>query len=432
MEKATALRSLASAVISIFLFIGLSTALTACGGGGGAGAPTDPPAPPGPVAPGPVTPPQFVGLQSFAAAAMVFGQPDFTSDTVAGDPSDKTLLDPAGVAVADDGRVFIADKANKRVLASRGMPSRLGQPADFVLGQPDLFSDEGGAGDYDHPFPEGVSIGAGMLAVVDSVANRVLIYDSIPTDGAALPAVVVGQQDFRSRDPFCSDRALSSPTAVHITRDGKLIVADTGNSRVLIWKSVPRRGDNGKKADVVLGQSGFLSCQPNAGNTAPGRATMNRPGGIWSDGTRLMVADTLNRRVLLWDALTLENGQEPDKVLGQPGFDSANSTPPGPSTLAGPRGVASNGKHVAVSDTNNHRVLLWNDWPSQQHGQAADVVIGQRDFFLGTHDDADGNREADESPTAQTMDAPYGLTFFQDKLLVVDENNFRLLIFQSD
>jgi hypothetical protein len=236
---------------------------------------------------------------------------------------------------------------------------------------------------------------------------------------------VVGQPDFDTQvRGECDEFSLDSPDAVYITPGGKLIVADTGNSRVLVWNRIPTAPDHGKKADTVLGQADFTECASNAGNGAvPARHTMFGPSGVWSDDIRLAVTDALNNRVLLWDDIrNLQSGQEPDRVLGQPNFDSAALNGPDRHTLTFPRAVSSNGTFLAVSD-GNHRVLLWNTWPSQD-GQPADAVIGQRDFLQ--------NGDDDSAESAQTLDNPYGITFHQDKLLVIDEGNNRLLVYKSD
>lgn len=433
MEKATPRRYLAR-LTSLVSISALAMALSACGGGSGGdggATPADPPAPPAVV-----PPPAFVGLQDFSPAVMVLGQPEFTTGAGNGGtsaPSGATLLDPAGVAITPDGMVFISDSANRRVLGFNNLRELRGQAADFVLGQPDAFQG-GPTGESDAYFsPKAISYGAGKIAVVDSGAHRVLIYTSIPTNGTARPTVVVGQSGFDDEPDTTCDRAhLSSPKGVHITPDGKLIVADSGHSRVLVWNQVPGEGEHGRDADVVLGQSGFTNCAANAGGTTPRRDTMRQPDGVWSDGSRLAVVDTLNHRVLLWDNLTTEEvGQLPARVVGQADFDTAQLGAPTAGNLAFPRAVSSNGQHLAVSDSGHNRVLLWGEWPSQD-GQEAISVLGQRDFFHETFNDEDGDNFDDGAPTARTLNAPFGITFHQDKLLVVDESNNRLLMFQSD
>lgn len=429
MQKAIPRQYRASAVRSLVSALGLALALSACGGGGGdGGLSANPPDPvPGPADPGPALPPVFTGLQDFAAATVVFGQDAFTrGDPNGGAPSPDafSLFDPSGVAVADDGRVFITDAANRRVLVLAQVPEVLDTGAAFALGQPNVFSGGLTGEPEGYRSPRSVSIGSGKVAVADAAAHRVVIYEGVPADGSAKPTVVLGQPDFDTHDPDCDEFSLNSPEAVQITPDGRLIVADTGNSRVLVWNTIPGADESGRMADVVLGQQDFTHCDTNRGaGPVPARNTLRSPTGIWSDGTRLAVVDGANHRVLLWDDIrSLQSGREPDRVLGQATFETAALNGPDRHTLAFPRSVASNGTHLAVSD-GNHRVLLWNAWPSQQ-GQAANTVIGQRDFLQNVVDDS--------AESAQTLDSPYGLAFHQDKLLVIDEGNNRLLIYKSD
>ena len=413
----------ARAVLAVSLFIVLG--LVACGGGGESGGeivgpdvpdtPSVPPPPPGPLV--------FSGLPDFAAASGVLGQPGFVT-SASGAPSATRLSEPAGLAVSDSGSVFLADTVNRRVLVFREFPRNLGQAADFALGQRDLDSDDYFAPDaFDEPVS--VAVANGMVAVADRLANRVVVYDAVPVDGNARPAFVVGQPDMNSNVDACDAATLSAPSAVQITPDGKLVVADTGHSRVLIWKSVPSA--DGVAADVVLGQPSFENCDRNAGGTAPSRGGMDEPEALWSDGTRLAVADTFNDRVLLWDVVLMSfpTGELPHRVLGQPGFDSAPvNAPPTADNLRRPRAVTSNGTHLAVGDNGNNRVLLWDGWPSQDH-QPAKNVLGQKDMTRDLENDGALD------PTAETLDGPMGVAIHQNKLLVVDRDNNRVLIYAS-
>ncbi|KQT12245.1 NHL repeat-containing protein [Ramlibacter sp. Leaf400] len=427
MQKSVARRTTASALSLLFLTVGLSVAVTACGGGGGGdgGGDGGAGAPP-PVAPPPVEPPA-TSFQSFAAAAAVFGQQGFESAGPNGGadmPSGATLFDPASIAVADDGKVFIADTANQRVLVLAQVPDGQQQGAAFVVGQPDALS--GGDNGLPDGFasPNSVSVRAGRMVVADTSAHRVLIYEAVPTDFGARPTVVVGQPNMDSRDPECDGFSLNGPRAAYVTPQGKLIVADTGNSRVLIWNSVPTVEEQGRRADTVLGQSSFGNCAPNrGGGFTPHRNTLRAPDGIWSDDTRLAVVDSGNHRVLLWDDIRgIQLGQNASRVLGQADFDSAVRNGPQDDSLEFPRAVAADEKHLAVSDGQN-RVLIWNGWPAQD-GQAANVVLGQRDFL---RNDLDNSFES-----AQSLDSPYGITFHQGKLLVIDQGNNRLLVFKQN
>ncbi|MBI4311172.1 MAG: hypothetical protein HY681_05255, partial [Chloroflexi bacterium] len=120
----------------------------------------------------------------------------------------------------------------------------------------------------------------------------------------------------------------------------------------------------GQDADILL--SGFDF------NNAGGALVFNHPSGIASDGTRLYLADTFNNRELVWNTLPRGN-VAPDLVLGQPDFKS-NNPGTGRGQLDWPMGVATDGKRVLVLDTNNYRVLIWNSIPTQS-GQPADLVL---------------------------------------------------------
>ena len=120
----------------------------------------------------------------------------------------------------------------------------------------------------------------------------------------------------------------------------------------------------GQEADLMLSGFGF--------NNAGGPLLFNHPGGIATDGTHLILADRNNNRVLIWNKIPKEN-TAPDIVLGQPDFTSNN---PGSELdeLNWPVGVATDGKHLIVADTYNHRVLIWNSFPTRNQ-QPADIVL---------------------------------------------------------
>jgi len=120
----------------------------------------------------------------------------------------------------------------------------------------------------------------------------------------------------------------------------------------------------GQDADLMLSGIDF--------NNTGGSLLFNHPSGIASDSTRLYLTDTFNNRVLVWNTLPKGN-VAPDLVLGQPDFTS-NNPGTGRGQLDWPIGVATDGKRVLVLDTNNYRVLIWNSIPTKS-GQPADLVL---------------------------------------------------------
>lgn len=120
----------------------------------------------------------------------------------------------------------------------------------------------------------------------------------------------------------------------------------------------------GQEADVLLSGIDF--------NNTGGPLLFNHPAGIASDGTRLLMADHFNNRVLIWNSPPNAN-EEPDLVLGQPDFTS-NNPGSGLDRLDWPSGVVTDGARIVVADTYNDRLLIWNSWPTQ-NGQAADLSL---------------------------------------------------------
>ena len=256
--------------------------------------------------------------------------------------------------------------------------------------------------------------------------NRVLIFNQAPTTSGAAAQIVVGQANFLSDVAGCSATELDSPESAFVV-DGKLIVADRGNHRVLIWNKVPTA--NGTPADLVLGQGSFGTCVHNnddqdaSPDSRPSARTLYRPSDVWSDGKRLFVADTGNNRILIWNNFPTSHFTPANTVLGQADF-ATNDSATGADGFNVPHFLTSNGNQLFVADADNHRVLVWNTLPTT-NGAFADRVIGQPDF--STHVQNAGQ----PAPHAQGLSSPTGLALHDNRLIVADRINFRYLAFQA-
>jgi hypothetical protein len=374
------------------------------------------------------------------AASVVIGQPDFTSNAYNQNVNSGTrayaLGLPIGNPVVADGVLFLPDRDNNRVLAFNTVPTSNDASADFVIGQSSLTSNG-----VAYPVaannlygPQTVKTYGGKLFVLDRGDERLLIWNSIPSTNGVSADVVVGQTGFTSSSmpnpPSAS--TLANPESFEVA-DGKLIVSDTQNSRVLIWNSIPTT--NGASADVVLGQGDFVHYTGNddgqTGKSGPptGR-TLNEPAGVWSDGTRLIVADMNNNRVLIWYNIPTTNFAYADLVLGQGDFnhnagnddnqDGNSDANPSARTLYGPYMLDSNGAALVVADTGNDRVLIWNTIPTANFVDA-DVVLGQQNFTSAQI----------SATSSQTLYTPAGVYIYGSQLFVTDMNNNRYLIFNS-
>lgn len=350
----------------------------------------------------------------------VLGQADFASayPNRGGSAAAGTLAQPLGNAAVSGDALFVADTANSRVLGYNAIPSTNGQAADFVLGQPDFTTTAPGTSATKFALPVGVFVGEGRLVVADSGNNRILIWNNVPTSATA-PDVVVGQVDFVSSTAATTGSNLSFPTAA-IVANGRLIVVDQHNNRALIWNSVP--ASNGTAADLVVGQPDFVSSE--ADDEAD---ELNRPASVWSDGFQMLISDSGNNRVLYWVQLPQQSGDDADYVLGQAGF-SRSSVSSGASGMRTPFGVTSDGARIYVADAGNHRVLQFDEFPIA-HGASASAVFGQESFSNITANDDDQDAEVDDEPSAQTLSGPTGAYAYSGVLYVTDRSNNRILLF---
>ena len=307
--------------------------------------------------------------------------------------------------------------------------------------------------------PTAVASDGTHVAVADTLNNRVLIWNSIPTTMNQPPDVVVGQTGFTTNS-FPGDTpsatSLRGPQGVWI-QNGQLFIADTQNDRVLIYKSIPTT--NGAAADIVLGQPNMTTwVQVNIADQTTSAAANNMlsPVSVTSDGTRLFVADLGFNRVLIWNSIPTSNQQAADVEIGQPNMttgisDDAYSqptnytgTPPAPETavmctvsngvdsnnnptypalceytISFPRFALSDGTNLYVADGGNDRVLIYNPIPTT-NAAAAQIVLGQTDFITDAPTDG-----------ADTMDAPSGLAWdpVNKNLYVADTYNQRVLVY---
>ncbi len=191
-----------------------------------------------------------------------------------------------------------------------------------------------------------------------------------------MPAsVVVGQNDFNSNSAGTTANTLKAPWKSMVDVEGRLIVADTNNNRVLIWNQIPTK--NGIAADLVLGQADFVSGSANRGGSASAN-TLSGPRDAYSDGTRLFVADYSNGRVLIWNSFPTQNGQAADVVVGKSSM-AATTAACTQGGASGPYAIHVYNQQLIVADYTYNRITIWNSIPTT-NGAEANIVLGQSDF----------------------------------------------------
>ena len=353
-------------------------------------------------------------LSDFEAAQVVIGQTDFTSGDCSS-PAANTLCTPSGAAGIGKKLLYLADADNARVLGFKKVPKTNDASANFVLGQTNFSNTNRAVGKSSFGFPSGAKVAGTKLFVVDFDNSRVLIWNKLPTKTDTPANVVVGQPDFTSSTPATTQSGLDRPEVGVTVAKGKLFISDRNNNRIMIWNKIPTT--NGANADVVLGQTDFTSS-----GFATSQTGLNEPEGIWSDGTKLAVADFFNSRVLIWNSIPTSNGAPADVVVGQPDFTSADNSTLNAQSLNEPGDVTSDGTSLFVADSRNNRILVYNPFPTSNNPTATHV-LGQADF---THNLSNlGNL----APSAQSLSFPFGISLKGNNLIVDDEGNARFLIF---
>jgi len=278
--------------------------------------------------------------------------------------------------------------------------------------------------------PRGACLAAkgGPLFVCDTGHHRLLIWKEAPGTDRTPADLVIGQPDFgregRNAKGEAGAATLNVPTGV-ASAGGVLAVADAWNHRVLLWHGCPERSN--RPADVVLGQSDFAGGLANRGSDRPRADTLNWCYGVAIVGERLFVADTGNRRVLVWNRIPSANGAGADLVLGQRDFTTRDENAgegAGPLGMRWPHGIAAIDDAILIADAGNNRIMVWRSLP-QANGVACDFVLGQAGMAGLDH-----NRAA-YYPTASTLNMPYALAVQDNRLVVADTANSRLIGFDT-
>ena len=189
--------------------------------------------------------------------------------------------------------------------------------------------------------------------------------------------LVLGQTDFTSQTGGLAANKFSTAGStgirgIFMDPKGRVIATDGGNNRILIWNTAPTQ--NGQAADLVLGQADFVSGSANRGGSA-NAGTLSGPIALWSDGEKLIVGDATNNRVLIWNTFPTTNGQAADVVVGQSTM-SGVSTSCDPTHVEGVFGIAVYNGKLLLASANQNRVLVYNSIPTS-NGAAADYVLGQ-------------------------------------------------------
>ena len=232
--------------------------------------------------------------------------------------------------------------------------------------------------------------------------------------------------------------AYAPATDTLFVTDANRVGAVPVNNRVLIYNRITQHQiptlieevKQGSRCNVCVGRANFVVGQPDFTDIDINltQSGLRTPTAVASDGHVMAVADTDNNRVLIWLTIPASNGAPADVVIGQPDFThAATSVPPTSKSLRGPQGVwIQNGK-LYIADTQDNRILVYNQIPNT-NGVAADLVLGAKDFVTFVQSDiAQQNTDA----TASNMLNPVAVTSDGTHLFVTDLGYNRVLIWKT-
>ena len=293
-----------------------------------------------------------------------------------------------------------------------------GQAASIVIGQPDMTTaavpSAPSGSIIEGPFGISLSTG-GVLFVTDDNYSRILAYSTVPTANGATADFAIGQPDVTS---FAQqgNQAYEVHNPEGVSAAGtQLFVADSTNYRVLIYSTATT---SDVSASVALGQADTTTKTIPSGASA---TSLSGPSDVFVSGNQIAIADSFNR-VLLYNSIPTTSGAAANLVLGQPDMTSGGSEV---STMALPNAVWTNGTQIAVADTNNQRVLIWNTWPTA-NGTPANIVLGQPDMTTAIY-----NGPTQSNVSASTLFSPQGVASDGTELYVADGGNNRVLVWST-
>ncbi|MCK5017776.1 MAG: S-layer homology domain-containing protein [Candidatus Peribacteraceae bacterium] len=364
-------------------------------------------------------------------ASYVLGQPDFT--TSSSDVTQAKLNSPNDIAYdSTNDRIYVADRANQRVIVYTGSLLNTGMSGAYVIGQANFTSNSPASSQSGFSSPYGVAYDTGRhrLYVADGNNDRVVVFSGALLSNGMNASYVIGQSNYTNNAYSYKANGMYQPqNAFYDTTTDYLYVADTSNNRILLFSGATIV--NGMSAMDGLGQSDGNLSDPifmdsrNYANNYPNRIGMWWPDDVEIDTTnhRLFVEDSSNNRILVYN---LDSNNDlvdnlPDYVLGQDDFymrSTAQVTATGarvPSSLA----YDAINNRLYVADSQRNRILVY-DTNTITNGEPAAYVLGQTSFTASSN-----------GTTQSKIKLPWGLAYdeVRNYLFVSDCSNHRIMIF---
>ena len=216
-----------------------------------------------------------------------------------------------------------------------------------------------GASLYDHP--SGLASSGTNLVLVDRGNNRILVWNKAPTSATSVPDFVLCQTSMTSNASGTSLSQCNWPSDAVVTANGKLLVADSDNDRILVWNTMPTSSGQAASFAIDLGTGSW-------------------PWGVWSNGTKVAATLTVKGQLKLWNSFPVTGTEPADITLTS---DATNC-------LGTPRGIISNGTAVITGDhngkcANNSVAHVFATWPTSNSAAVSYDIVPEDPNYAWPH-----------------------------------------------
>lgn len=272
---------------------------------------------------------------------------------------------PQHVSVTATGIMLVTDLMNHRVLIYNTIPQTNGAAANFVIGQPSFTTGVLNNGTLVAAArlnnPASAAMIQGRLYIADQANNRIVVFNSVPASNGASASFAIGQPDTSTTtsgtDYLTQSSYLNSPYDMFADQSNppRLYVADGGNHRVLVYTALPAAAD--VRANFVIGHTGSNFGLANRGAAQPANNSLNQPRSIVAQNNKLAIADQGNNRILFFDLPINADDPVATHVLGQTDFISggAGSTQ---TTFNIVKGLIFDNGYIWAADRANNRAKI--------------------------------------------------------------------------
>lgn len=289
----------------------------------------------------------------------------------------------AGVDIDSNGNLWVTDPENHRVLRfpNNSTTQTIAKTADLVLGQPNFTSRGAGSSLSQMTFPSGVRVNnQGKVYVSDRQNNRVLVFDNPVTSGASGVTFASG---FNIPTGIEFDLAVSTdPTSggIWVSDSGnkQLVLFDlAGSVKKVLFKDTYQA--NGRCGSIQA------TCQSPLGHDTCNMCDARGSVGITSDGDVIVASSNGNQNAYYYKhPIPLPTPGQVYPAVAEFYYPPFGHNYPSRTGMRSTRGLALVSNQLIVSDS--QRLLFWNmpnGIADLSNNKPADGVINVNGGWVG-------------------------------------------------